>query len=255
MAGSRREVHISAGGNGTRIRKFMQDVGYDPEYPKHLLPTRGNGTLLGEITMQAAEIGRPVVHTNGTNVNKIAESRSLHPDTLIVRERITEGPLGPLVRELRRKGGQVLACAGDFWAEFDWMDFKEFHDDHGLPVSILVSKSVPTQDGATFEIGDDGFVNSWKRVDNTRPEQVINIGAYIVDWTAAVSRILNSGMFVDTSGSRFYKEDSFNGAMIAEGLMSAYCPPGLAYNVNTSEVYDQLLANLATTGHCKRLSA
>lgn len=236
---SRPDVHISAGGHGTRIREFMEQIGYQPEFPKHLLPLTGDTTLLGDITHRAAMVGRPVVHANSVNVNAIAESKSLHPTTLVVREREAEGPMGPMARELMRCGGQVLACAGDFWADFRWRDMLDFHDNHGLPMTILVAPSVPAENGATFQVAENGVVEGWERVARTCETDLINIGVYITDMTAAVSRILNSGRFAK-NGGRFYKEDDINDAMIEAGLMAAYTLPTPAFNVNSPDVYHAL---------------
>jgi NDP-sugar pyrophosphorylase family protein len=222
----------------------MTDIGYDPEYPKHLLPLHGHSTLLGEITHQAGAFGRPVVHANSHNVVAIAESASLHPSTLVALEREQQGPMGPLARELMRCGGQVLACAGDFYANIDWRTLTEFHDGHGLPMTIVVAQSTPADSGATFSVDENNIVDGWKRVERTSATDLINIGIYIADMVAPVARIMSSGRF-SKNGQRFYKEDDVNDAMIEAGLMAAYVLPDMAYNVNSPEVYHAMQLELA----------
>lgn len=229
-------VHIAAGGNGTRIRNGMETMGFPAEFPKHLLPTGDGETLLGRIVRQATEIGHPEIYANYDNVQAIGEQLNrLNPEqdvTLSIAWNCN-GPLGPLVHAINRSKQQTLSCAGDFWADFSWGDFRAFHDSQPTPVSILVGPSVPTREGAVFRVEDNGVVASWERTGQTTGEDLINIGAYIVDPEKLVLQKLNA--------LTHHKEDPFNTTMIEAGLMSAYVLYSRAYNVNNPEVYAELV--------------
>lgn len=228
-------VHIAAGGNGTRIREGMEHLGFAPGFPKHLLPTGAGETLLGRIVRQAKEIGHAAVYANYDNVRHIGESPDIDPDISLMIARNCNGPLSPLVHDISRTHQRTFASAGDFWADFKWSEFAAFHEQHDRPVSILVGPSVPTYDGARFNVADDGGVTSWERVERTTEEDFINIGAYIVDPEKMVMRKLRE--------LTWHKEDPFNDAMIQGDLMAAYILDNTAYNVNNPEVYASLVKN------------
>lgn len=231
---ARPTIHIAAGGKGTRIREGMDSWGFQPGFPKHLLPTGTGETLLGRIVNQALEIGHPAIYANYDNVRAIGESTDIHPSVTLSIARNCNGPLSPLVHDITRTRERTFACAGDFWADFKWGDFLGFHMSHDTPVSILVGPSVPTYEGARFKVHEEsGLVESWERVDHTTPEDLINIGAYIVDPEKLVLRKLQD--------LHEHKEDFFNDTMIEAGLMSAYVLDSTAYNVNNPQVYAELI--------------
>lgn len=230
-------IHIAAGGSGTRIREGMNYLGFAPGFPKHLLPTGSGETLLGRIVRQTLEIGHPAVYANYDNVRHIGESDDIDPSISLLIARNCNGPLSPLVHDITRTNQQTYACAGDFWANFKWSEFADYHQSHDRPVTILVGPSVPTYEGARFNIGDDGAVDSWERVERTTSSDLINIGAYIVDPEKLVMKKLRE--------LTWHKEDPFNDAMIGSGLMQAYVLDQPAYNVNNPEVYAALVQNTA----------
>ncbi len=231
-------VHISAGGNGTRIKEGMEHLGFAPGFPKHLLPT-GNGseTLLGRIVRQAKEIGHVAVYANYDNVRFIGESPDIDNAVSLQIARGFNGPLTAMINDINRTHDRSFACAGDFWANFHWQEFAKFHEGHDLPVSILVGPSVPTYEGARFKISDDNKVESWERVSRTDSHDLINIGAYIVDPEKLVLRKLRE--------LTWHKEDPFNDTMIKDGLMAAYVLDTPSYNVNNPEVYAALVQDAA----------
>jgi NDP-sugar pyrophosphorylase family protein len=227
-------IHIAAGGEGTRLREGMEQMGFGPGFPKHLLPTGSGETLLGRIVRQTMEVGHPAIYANYENVRSIGESPDIPDDITLSIARNCNGPLSPLVHDIERTRKRTLACAGDFWADFKWGDFLDFHESQDTPVSILVAPSVSTVGGARFNVNSDGVVDSWERVESTTtPNDLINIGAYIVDPEKLVMRNLRK---LD-----WHKEDPFNDAMIQDGLMSAYVLPTTAYNVNNPQVYAELV--------------
>ena len=174
-------VHVSAGGNGTRIKEGMEHLGFTSGFPKHLLPTgEGSETLLGRIVRQAKQLGHVAIYANYDNVRFIGESADIDSDASLQIARGFNGPLTAMIRDINRTHDRSFACAGDFWADSQWQEFAKFHEDHDMPVSILVGPSVPTYEGARFKVGDDGKVDSWERVDRTDSHDLINIRAYIV---------------------------------------------------------------------------
>lgn len=228
-------IHIAVGGKGTRIREGMNGWGFPAGFPKQLLPTGSGETLLGRIVRQTMEIGHAAIYASYDNVRAIGESEDIHPDVSLSIARNSNGPLGPMVKDIMRTRERTFSCAGDFWANFKWGDFLDFHEQQDTPVSILVAPSVPTFEGARFNVGDDGIVSGWERVDRTTPEDLINIGAYIVDPEKLVMKKLRE--------LSWHKEDPFNDTMIADGLMSAYVLEHTAYNVNNPQVYADLVRN------------
>lgn len=227
-------VHVSAGGNGTRIKEGMEHLGFTPGFPKHLLPTgEGTETLLGRIVRQAKQIGHVAIYANYDNVRFIGESTDIDKDASLQIARGFNGPLTAMIKDIDRTRERSFACAGDFWADFQWREFADFHEQHDRPVSILVGPSVPTYEGARFKVGDDGKVDSWERVKRTNSHDLINIGAYIVDSEKLVLRKLRE--------LTWHKEDPFNDTMIKDGLMSAYVLDTPSYNVNNPEVYAALV--------------
>lgn len=231
-------VHVSAGGNGTRIREGMEYLGFSPGFPKHLLPT-GDGveTLLGRIVRQASKLGHVAVYSNYDNVRFIGESTDIDPNISLQIARGFNGPLTAMINDINRTNDRSFACAGDFWADFEWSNFAKFHEQHDMPVSILVGPSVPTHEGARFKVGDDNKVNSWERVERTTDQDLINIGAYIVDPEKLVLRKLRE--------LTWHKEDPFNDTMIKDGLMAAYVLNTPSYNVNNPEVYAALVQDVS----------
>ncbi len=230
-------VHIAVGGKGTRIREGMEHLGFQPGFPKQLLPTGTGETLLGRIVRQVMDIGHAAVYASYDNVRAIGESEDIHPDISLLIARNSNGPLGPLIKEINRTRRQTLSCAGDYWADFKWSEFLEFHEQQDTPVSILVAPSVHTFEGAKFNVGDNGVVRNWERVDQTTQEDLINIGAYIVDPEKLVMKKLRE--------LSWHKEDPFNDTMIKGKLMSAYVLDKKAYNVNNPQVYADLVKNTA----------
>lgn len=222
-------ITISAAGKGERMKASIAELGFPGETPKPLLPTGNKETLVGRISRQAMEIANVELYANYDTIKPIGE----HPDTskdikLLVNRNIS-GPLGPLYLDLFRSIDQSMMAAGDFWADFKWSDFLAFHDAQSTPVSILVAPSVPTYEGARFNVADNGIVQNWERVERTSSTDLINIGAYIVDPEKLVLQKIRE--------LATHKEDPFNDTMINSGLMSAYVLDEPAFNINNAEIY------------------
>jgi NDP-sugar pyrophosphorylase family protein len=228
-----RLITISAAGKGERMRQDIKELGFPEDTPKPLLPTGTGETLIGRIARQAMEIAHVEVYANYDTIRPIGESPDLPGDVSLLVNRNIYGPLGPLYLDIFRTQEQSLMAAGDFWANFKWGEFLDFHNKQETPVSILVAPSVPTTGGARFKVDDDGVVGAWERVDRTTSEDLINIGAYIVDPEKLVMKKIRE--------LTTHKEDPFNDIMIAGGLMSAYVLDEPAYNVNNAEIYRAMI--------------
>ncbi len=225
-------LHISAGGKGSRIHDYTSQI--SPDLPKHLLPIPTKGkTILGEIIRSAKpDFEKVIVWTSEQNNSQISSSIGVGYTSMDTE---LTGPLGPMIRHAIQTKQRTYGCAGDFFCRFSWAEFEGFHNSTGLPISILVSNSVPTSEGAIFNVDSD-VVTSWERVLRTTEEDKINIGCYIVDPNSDVINALES--------LEKHKEDPFFDLFIARRLISGFTPGTPGFNINTSEVYKHLLDKL-----------
>lgn len=229
-------LNVSAGGRGERIASYISS--FKPSPTKHLLPIPTEGkTILGEIVFKALGDFEEI---------KVWTSKESHPHISLALERLLSvkfrvdvrmtGPLGPMIRSLIHTKSRTFGCAGDFYCDFSWKDFEKFHDAHGLPVSILVAKSVPAPSGARFHL-NEGTITGWERVDRTDKDDLINIGCYIVDPVPEVLTIVQK--------MKTHKEDPFFDALISGKFVSGYDPGRNGFNINVAQVYESLLHALA----------
>lgn len=231
-------ITISAAGQGERMRASIAELGFPEDTPKPTLPTGASESLVGRVARQAMQLGNVELYANYDTIRPIGEHPDTPQDIQLLINRNIYGPLGPLYLDAQRSGDQSMMAAGDFWAEFSWADFLAFHDSQPTPVTILVAPSVPTYEGARFLVQDDGVVTDWERRARTHEKDLINIGAYIIDPEPAVMQIIAS--------MESHKEDPFNDAAIAAGMMSAYVLDQPAFNVNNAEIYRAMVAYSAT---------
>ena len=173
-------LHVSAGGRGERIAAYISSI--RPFLPKHLLPIPTEGkTILGEIIFKAyTHFEEITVWSSKETYPWIALAlENLMPVRVRVDAEMT-GPLGPMVRVLLATRQRTFGCAGDFYCDFSWREFERFHDAHGLPISILVARSVSAPGGARFHLNKSN-ITKWERVEKTTKDDRINIGCYIID--------------------------------------------------------------------------
>lgn len=229
-------VTISAAGQATRIRDWMIASGLPENAPKSALMSGAGESLLGRISRQAMEIGHPVIYGNYDTMRGLGELPDLPRDVDLVVNRNITGPLGPIYLDALRTGRQSYMAAGDFWADFSWAEFKDFHNSHDRPASILVAPSVAAKQGARFNLSATGMVESWERVEETTEDDLINIGAYIIDGNnkdmLSIVRQLNR---------ETHKEDPFNDILIASGALAAFVANGRAFNANSGQIYEALV--------------
>jgi NDP-sugar pyrophosphorylase family protein len=244
MAETNQHITISAAGKATRIRDWMCEQGFPEGTPKSALPTGAGETLLGRIVRQAMPIGHPQIFGNYDTMRGLGEIEDLPRDVTLVVNRNITGPLGPIYLDTLRTEKQSYMAAGDFWADFSWQDFVDFHNDHDKLASILVAPSVPTMQGARFNVQADGSVQSWERVERTTNSDLINIGCYIMDGQDEGMREVISRLNPKT-----HKEDPFNDAMIAIDSLAAFVLNGPAFNANNSSVY-QAMVKYSSTMPC-----
>jgi len=225
-------VHISAGGRGERIADYIASTNIS--LPKHLLPIPTNSrTILGEITQNAQEHFDEI---------KIWASEETQPQIVLFLNGATSinveiddemtGPLGPIVRNLLTTKSRTFGCAGDFYCDFSWREFEAFHDSHGLPISVLIAKSVAAPRGARFYANNETIIN-WERVERTVEDDRINIGCYIIDYSPEVASHLRS--------MQRHKEDKFFDTFVPKQMIAGYDPSIIGFNVNVAEVYESLL--------------
>lgn len=230
-------LHVSAGGRGERIADYIAT--FRPFLPKHLLPIPREGkTILGEIVFQALKhFGEVKVWSSKETYPMISLAlEKLVPAKVKVDARMS-GPMGPMIRSLLHSKTRVFGCAGDFYCDFSWSEFEKFHEAQGLPISILVSKSIPAPGGARFLIGENAIITGWERVRITTNDDRINMGCYIVDPVPEVVAVLKE--------MKVHKEDPFFDALIPKKLVTGYDPGVMGFNVNVSAVYESLLHALA----------
>ena len=232
-------LHISAGGKGERIAPYIATI--QPFLPKHLLPIPTEGkTILGEIIFKAHESFEEIcVWTSKETYPRIVLGLEKSISVKTVIDAKMTGPLGPMVRNLLETKSRTFACAGDFYCDFSWNEFEQFHDTHGFPVSILVAKSIPAPGGARFLLQED-IVTGWERVTRTHKKDNINIGCYIVDPVPEIISKLEK--------LQAHKEDAFFDSLVPEKLVGGYNPNTLSFNVNVAEVYESLLHRLGHAG-------
>ncbi len=232
-------VDIAAGGYGTRIREFMVEVGHEPDFPKHLLPTGGpeGETLLGRIVRQsfgAPMVDSVVIHANDNNAGYFVS----HPDVDTRADVITGNygrSLDPFFGQLVEAEERVLGCAGDFYADFSWQELLSWHDAHSFAVSFVVGHSAALDGGAIFDVAENGKIERLRRAKPNQHE-LINVGIYVIDPTelvigAATRHMENTGM----------TDETIVNELIDLGVAGAYLLEGTPYNVNTASTYQALL--------------
>lgn len=241
MSNYNEHVTISAAGQATRIRSWMHEAGFAEGTPKSALLTGAGESLIGRITRQAMPLGRVAIYGNYDTVRPIGEIPDLPRDVDLLVNRNIIGPLGPIYLDALRTEKQSYMAAADFWADFSWEEFRDFHNNHNKPVSILVAPSVAAKEGARFNVTDDGTVESWERVDETTENDLINIGAYIID-----GHNPDIGPILRELNRTTHKEDPFNDVMIEMGGMAAFIANGKAFNANNGHVYEAMREYSAT---------
>jgi NDP-sugar pyrophosphorylase family protein len=231
-----KKLIISAGGENKRMKNFL--LQQFNGIPKHLLPIPGKRSIIEEIVKRAENyFQKIIISANEKNKKFFQKIFRNSKKVYVVIDKFLTGPLGPICRELLRTKKRTYGCAGDFYCEFDWKEFEEFHSNHSNPVSILVAPSVSVPDGAYFEIEKKtNKVISWKRRERTKEFDIINMGAYIIDPTSEVLNIIST--------IKYHKEDVFFDLFVPKGLIYAYNPNKIGFNINVPATYEKMCSFL-----------
>jgi len=220
-------LFVSAGGKSSRIRPYLETE--IEGRPKHLLPIPGGDFLLGAIVRNGESFfDRIIISTSPETDEHIRPAFSDKPNVISDVDQFRTGPLGPMLRALSERQNTTYGCAGDYYCDFSWVEFKSFHDQQRKPVTILLAKSSPTTEGATFKV-ESGNVTGWERVNATTAEDRINIGAYIVEYDKVTKPFFKA--------MTYHKEDPFFDFLISRGLVAGFDPEVLGFNINTFETY------------------
>jgi len=241
-------MHIAAGGKGSRLDSVTRQLNDGAPYPKLLLPTQESGdeTLLGRVvrTAQAAKFsGRITLHTSEFTEPFIAEHSDIEANIRMVRT-LGDNSLRAFIDPLLDTGSRILGASGDHYANYDWDDIVATHEAQGFAVTFMVGRTVAVDDGAVFDINSEGRITSFERKDRTDPNDYVNIGAYVFDFTQVTRPLLSNLMRPLDSAS----QEEIVEALIHEKAAGAYILPDMPtpFNVNTPETYSALLAHTSS---------
>jgi len=244
-------VMITAAGEGSRIRDFMsQDLSLPSDFPKHLLPTGGpNGeTLLGRIIRQASidPISKPPI-INVTETNR--QHMRVHPDiaNVVYDTEQFKFSLDPIYYRLRRMGGRVLGCAGDFYSDFSWDTFIKQHEANGSAMSVLVNKAAGPVEAAVFDVDPlTNRVTGLKRPKCSGERDYTNVGAYVIDPTDELIDILER--FLPANPRETHDTDTVFIEIMNAGLVGSVLLAGAHFNINTPKEFEALQAHTSSVG-------
>lgn len=234
------DAHIIAGGESTRMRPIMDELGYPSDYPKHLLTTgnKGGETLVGRMITQAQtapQIGRLTLHASQATEGYFTDHlEAVALRGVKIRTDTPKGNFGALVTSYLEGPNDIVAASGDSYVDTTWRELLDFHADHDLPVTYLVGRSLPVEQAAIFQAQGIKAVG-WRREPGfSSPDDLINVGLYVFSQHPAVQKVLEAA-------------DSFEGAVITdalidEGLLAVYAAKQTIYNVNNPSVYCELIA-------------
>ena len=234
-----KKLMIIAGGQGSRIKKMFNTTYVD--FTKHVLPIpeRG-GSIIGAIVSKAEKVFSNIdIIASDTTVPFLTPLFQDNQNVGIVNDQKLIGPLYYPFKKIIEDGQRVFACCGDIYSNFNWNEMERFHNEHKGAVTILISKSFETQNAACFEINDLGQVINYQRKPQSTSNDLINIGAYILDPSPDLTRIIN-----ELIAQRFCKEDLFFEKCIEARILYGYTPRGLSCNINTPEMYSNLVQSL-----------
>ncbi|MGI6681076.1 MAG: PEP/pyruvate-binding domain-containing protein [Bdellovibrionota bacterium] len=235
---NKKRLLVIAGGQGNRIKKMFNTSNIP--FTKHVLPLPTNGrNVIGAIVDRAKK--------SFSNVDIIASDSTIpfftplfeqENNLKIINDHKMFGPLYyPFIYLIKTKQ-RVYACCGDIYSDFNWEDMEIFHNKHAGCVTALVSKSFPTQNAACFEIDSDSRIVKYTRRENSEKD-LINIGAYIFDWSSSLSEIIKELII-----NKNCKEDLFFKKCIDYNILYGYTTNELSCNINTPETYNSLIDKL-----------
>lgn len=219
-------LHISAGGKNIRIK---DDIGSLNIPSKHFLPIPdSNISIIEKIIIDSHDFfEKIIIHSNPDNHEAFICFKAKYKKVDVTITKFI-GPLGPIYEQLSTQKSRSYLIAGDCYSSIDWQDFEHLHNKNQNPITILGGKSCKVDDGACF-IVNKNKITGWKRKNTTNDNDIINIGAYIIDPT---EHILKSIEKLDDE-----KEDSFFHHFINTNSIAIYIPNGLSFNFNKMSTY------------------
>jgi NDP-sugar pyrophosphorylase family protein len=230
---------------------MSSQLGYPPNYPKHLLQTGDGQTLLGRITDQAMQPPlhqRPVICTNPDNADHI---KSAIGDKAIYDDAQYMFSMDPMYYALRRRasegiGGAVLGCAGDVYSEFTWAEMLTAHHASGADMSLLVQKPEQGVKAAVFDVDPQSSrITALSRPAVSPEGAVTNVGAYVIEPTDTIMSILERMLATDARDS--HDDDRIFQTFVQHGVVGAIeMPDRFHTNVNTEHQYHQLTRHLGS---------
>lgn len=242
------QLHIAAGGRGTRLRSLMDSLGYEPNYPKHLLPTGGpNGdTLLGRIVRQALDVtDEPVVYGSDSNIPIISTHTDIAPEARGVAAPPDASFFGPFLRALLDQKTVVLGASGDHYIDTSpWLSLLETHDSGPFPVTLAAAQAAPLDKGLVYDVRDTGQIVGFRRVDRTNDEDLVNIGVYVISPAQSVLQSLAKIGICKANLDRPMAQpaETIAGQLVLDRLIGIHeLPAGSAFNINNPEIYSGLL--------------
>ncbi len=251
MVSSEQRLHIAAGGPSSRLRPYMDELGYPADDSKHLMITGNPGreTLLGRIVRGAlADNILSVVHTNHANYEALVNHPDIHESATFVSGGAPDTAFGPFIRPLLQTGELTLAAAGDHYVEgLSWRALLDHHDSNKFPWTFVVGQCSEVDEGAVFDVADSGRITNFGRPPRTSSESLVNIGIYVFDAPQTVLRALAKiGITKETINPLEVSPEAIVSHMVQEGLIGAHVlEPNTSFNVNTPETYNALLQHTA----------
>lgn len=234
-----RHLIVIAGGKGSRIKEMFTDE-ISP-FTKHFLPIpEKGGSIIGAI-IEKSKQHFDVIELSGSH-NTLEFLRPIFSGTQgikITEDRSMIGPLYPPFERLLECQRRVYSCCGDIYSNFDWGEMEKFHNQHGGPVTILISKSFPSEKAACFSINEKGQIYDWERKRESTENDLINIGAYILDPHPELNAIAT-----DLISTGRCKEDIFFAECIKRKILHGYKDQNFSCNINIPSIYQSLVRRI-----------
>jgi hypothetical protein len=242
------QLHIAAAGQGSRLRSFMDTLGYAADCPKHLLPTGHSSgeTLVGRIVRQALDISyQPVIYARPEHILPLTTHPDMSPSANVVVALPDASFFGPFVRPLLQKKVIAAGASGDHYVEQGtWKEVLDTHDTDPFPITFVAARTKPFNNGLVYRVRDTGQITGFQRVGRTSEEDLVNIGLYVIAPSSGVLRSLGAIGIDESSLDQpiLHSPEVIADQLIADGLVGVHVLPAqTAFNVNDPEVYTNLL--------------
>jgi NDP-sugar pyrophosphorylase family protein len=222
-------LHVSVGGEGSRIRQFMNGVGFADDFPKHLLSVDGK-QLVERIIDDARIFDRIILHASNKNARYFMPIVQRYQHVDIAIDRHMNGHLAPLVRAMQRSGQTSYGCDGDILIDgMDWAAFINFHEQHALPYTLYAARSSVYTNDSALRVNEQGVVTE-RSFTHHEHDALYSVGVYCIDPHPAVDAAI-------AAMNHEMSSQALCAALIPQLLVNAYVAKQRAYNINTETVY------------------